>query len=70
MRAGAILTGARGRPWYDIEAAARAMVALADIGTRLQGEVAVIEINPLIVLERGRGAIGVDLVIEKHQQIA
>jgi acyl-CoA synthetase (NDP forming) len=66
-RAGAILAGARGRPPCDIEAAARALVALGDIGVRSQQDIAAIEVNPLIVLEQGRGAIGVDIVVEKHQ---
>jgi hypothetical protein len=64
-RAGAILAGVRGRPPCDIDAAARALLALADIGMRSQ-HIAAIEVNPLIVLEQGRGAMGVDLVIEKH----
>jgi acyl-CoA synthetase (NDP forming) len=66
-RAGFILAGARGRPPCDIEAAARALVALGDIGVRSQQDIAAIEVNPLIVLEQGRGAIGVDIVVEKHQ---
>jgi acyl-CoA synthetase (NDP forming) len=69
-RAGAILDGARGHPPCDIEAAARALVALAEIGLQSQPHLAVIEINPLIVLERGRGAVGVDVVIETQQQPA
>jgi acyl-CoA synthetase (NDP forming) len=65
-RAGAILAGVRGRPPCDMDAAARALLALADIGMRLQQDIAAIEVNPLIVLEKGRGAFGVDLLIEKH----
>ena len=66
-RVGAFLAGARGRPQCDIEAAAQALVAIADIGLRSQSEIAALEVNPLIVLAKGRGAIGVDIVVEYHR---
>jgi acyl-CoA synthetase (NDP forming) len=60
---GALLAGVRGAPPVDRAAAAEAIAALSRLGALLHGAVATIEINPLIVLERG--AVGVDLLIER-----
>ena len=55
-----ILDGVRGRPKLDVEAVADTLVRLSwlahDLGPRLQD----LEINPLIVLVAGRGAVAVD----------
>ena len=61
--AGQLLAGVRGAPPCDRAAAAAAIAALSRWGALLHGTVATIEINPLIVLERG--ALGVDLLIER-----
>ena len=61
--AGKLLDGVRGRSPYDIAAAADAIVALSRLGAATLGELASIEINPLIVHERG--ATGVDVLIER-----
>ena len=60
--AGRMLAGMRGQMAYDIEAAARAIAVLSRIGASTLGRFSSIEINPLIVHEKG--AIGVDLLIE------
>jgi hypothetical protein len=60
--AGQLLAGVRGAPPGDRAAAAAAIAAVSRLGALLHGTVATLEINPLIVLERG--AIGVDLLIE------
>ncbi|MBV8166755.1 MAG: acetate--CoA ligase family protein, partial [Alphaproteobacteria bacterium] len=54
--------GVRGGPPLDRAAAAAAVAALSRLGALLHGRVATIEINPLIVTERG--AVGVDLLVE------
>lgn len=59
---GKILAGARGKGPYDIEAAAGAVVALSNFALGTADLFAAIEINPLIVLEKG--AFGVDVVLE------
>jgi acetate---CoA ligase (ADP-forming) len=59
---GKILAGARGKGPYDIEAAAGAVVALSRFALGTADLFAAIEINPLIVLEKG--AFGVDVVLE------
>jgi hypothetical protein len=60
--AGKILAGARGQAPYDIDAAARAIVALSEFGAAGMGRISSVEINPLIV--HRSGAVGVDVVIE------
>lgn len=63
-RAGELLAGVRGKGPFDAEAAADAIVALSRFGAATGGILASAEINPLIVLERGRGAVGVDVLLE------
>jgi hypothetical protein len=63
--AGMLLDGVRGRGPFDRKAAAQAIVALSHIGAMLHGIAATIEINPLIVASQG--ALGVDLLIERHK---
>lgn len=60
--AGRLLEGVRGRPACDIDAAAAAIAALSRFGAARLGTVAALEVNPLIVGERG--ARGVDLLID------
>lgn len=69
-RAGTLLAGTRGQGAYDIDAAARAIVALSQFGAETRSQFASIEINPLIVLPKGQGASGVDVVIESFGQDA
>jgi hypothetical protein len=63
-RAGALLAGTRGQGPFDIEAAASAIAALSRFGAEAREAFATIEINPLIVMPQGKGAFGVDVVIE------
>ena len=65
--AGRLLGGVRGHPPCDIAAAADAVVALSRLGAATLGEIASIEINPLIVHERG--ATGVDVLIERADNL-
>ncbi|TJV46051.1 MAG: acetate--CoA ligase family protein [Mesorhizobium sp.] len=55
-----LLTGFRGRPRADIEAAAKAIAALSTLA--LRPEVSELEINPLMVLPEGEGVAAVDAV--------
>jgi hypothetical protein len=63
-RAGVLLRGVRGRGPYDAEAAAEAVAALSRFAAAAQGVLAAVEVNPLVVLEKGRGAVGVDALLE------
>jgi acetate---CoA ligase (ADP-forming) len=59
---GKLLKGVRGKGPYDMEAAARAVAAFSRFVVATESLFAAIEINPLIVLEKG--AFGVDVVLE------
>ncbi len=62
--AGTLLRGARGAGPYDIDAAAELIAALSRFGAATHGVLSAVEINPLIALEEGHGAIGVDALLE------
>ena len=61
-----LLDGARGKGKHDVLAAVRAIAALSRLGAATIGTLASIEINPLIVHEKG--ATGVDILIEGVDQ--
>lgn len=63
-RIGTLLGGYRDGIAYDLPAATRAIAALSRIMASAPAGVQAIEINPLIVLPAGRGAVAVDLVVE------
>lgn len=56
----AVLRGFRGRAHGDLDALADAVVALSRLVLRPEYRVVECEINPLIVLEQGKGVIAVD----------
>lgn len=68
LKAFPLLDGARGRPKADVQAAAKAIAALSRFAVRHADSVCEIDINPLVVLEQGRGAHALDalLVPEEH----
>jgi succinyl-CoA synthetase beta subunit len=55
LRSAPLLRGFRGRPRYDVDALARAIVAFSDMALALGPRLAEAEINPLFVLPEGRG---------------
>jgi acyl-CoA synthetase (NDP forming) len=63
-RAGTLLDGFRDAGPFDAGAAAEAIAALSAFGAATHGLLAAAEINPLLVLPQGRGAVGVDLLLE------
>jgi len=66
-----LLNGFRGKPKADIDAAAKAIAALSAAAMSADIRVREIEINPLLVLPEGRGAVAVDaLVLFDDQQEA
>jgi acetyltransferase len=63
-RISTLLGGYRDDGPYDVEAVRDAIVSLSRLMAEAGPEVRAVEINPLIVLRKGQGAVAVDLVIE------
>lgn len=63
-RIATLLEGYRDGVAYDIEAARDAIVAMSQLMASAGPDVKAVEINPLIVLPKGKGAVAVDLVVE------
>ncbi len=70
--AGRLLSGARGKV-YDIDAVIDQIVALSAIGYAGKNALRSIEMNPLIPLDRGCGAVAVDLaadlIASQHERL-
>ena len=64
IRAYPILTGARGKAPADIDALADAIVRLSALAVDLEDRVAELDINPLFVLDQGRGVVAADALIK------
>ena len=62
-RAGTLLAGYRGRPPGDVPALVHCLNALADFAWAERDHVAEIDVNPIVVRERGRGCVVVDALI-------
>jgi hypothetical protein len=63
LKAFAVLDGARGRPRADLPAAARAIAALSRFAAQHADSVAEIDINPMLLLPEGQGAVALDALI-------
>lgn len=55
-----LLQGFRGRPAADVEALVRTLVAMSHLAVQLEGRLAELDINPLMVLPAGQGVKAVD----------
>jgi len=62
LRSAALLAGVRGKPAADRAALIRAIVGFSEVAAGFAGR-AVLEINPLVVLEAGQGVIALDAVL-------
>ena len=62
--AGKLLAGVRGSPAADRAAAVAAITRISQVAHAARASFRALEVNPLIVLPAGRGAVAVDLVIE------
>ncbi len=62
LKAAQILGGARGRTKGDLDALARAVVAVSNLA--LSDDIVEAEINPLIVLPQGEGVVAVDALMQ------
>jgi len=61
-----LLAGVRGEPPRDLDAVAAMAVRLGEAMLGWRGELASIDVNPVIVFEKGRGAVAVDALLERH----
>lgn len=66
-RAGKMLTGWRGKPPADIDAAAETVAAVSRFIADLRDAVAEVEINPLAVMAEGQGCRALDCVIVRRR---
>ena len=55
-----LLQGFRGRPAADIDSLADTLVRVSHLAANLEGSLAELDINPLMVLPAGRGVKAVD----------
>jgi acetyltransferase len=58
-----LLRGFRGRPAADVEAVARTLVNVSHLAVHLDGVLAELDINPLMVLPAGRGVKAADALV-------
>jgi acyl-CoA synthetase (NDP forming) len=58
-----VLVGARGRPASDLQAAAAAIANLSRFASAHVDEIEEIDINPLLVMQQGRGAAVLDALV-------
>jgi len=59
-----ILAGYRGKPLADIEALADTVVQVAQMAVDLKDVLIALDLNPLMILPKGRGVIAVDVLME------
>jgi acetyltransferase len=64
LRGAALLRGVRGRRPADVAALADALVGLAALAEAHRGRLRALDLNPVVVLEAGRGVVAVDWLIE------
>lgn len=67
IRGFGLLRGVRGEPPADLEAIADTLLRLSQLVTDFP-EIVEMDINPLLVFERGRGAVGVDMRLVLESQ--
>ena len=63
-----VLAGARGRAPADVEALADAIVRLSALAVDLEAELAELDINPLLVMECGKGVKAADALIRPRKK--
>ncbi|HEY4027475.1 MAG TPA: acetate--CoA ligase family protein, partial [Candidatus Dormibacteraeota bacterium] len=63
LRVAPLLHGARGRPPADVAAAAQALVQLGELALDLGPRLRELDVNPLLVLPEGQGALAADALV-------
>jgi hypothetical protein len=64
LRCSSLLTGFRGHPGYDVDAAIEAVIGLARAAEMVSDRLIELEVNPLIVHEQGRGCCAADALVQ------
>ena len=64
-----LMDGFRGLPKADVESAAKAIAALSVAALATEARVREIEVNPLLVLPQGKGAVAVDALVIFDEQV-
>ncbi|HEU4367575.1 MAG TPA: acetate--CoA ligase family protein [Methylomirabilota bacterium] len=64
LRGAALLRGARGRPPADVDALADTLVRVARLAESHGASLRALDLNPLVVLAEGHGAVAVDWLVE------
>jgi acyl-CoA synthetase (NDP forming) len=64
LRGAALRRGARGRPPADVAALAEVLEEVAILADGQRGRLRALDLNPLLVLDEGRGAVALDWLIE------
>ena len=64
LRGFQILGGVRGKPASDVDALCETIVAVSNLAASLGDRLLGLDINPMIVLPKGQGAVAVDAVVE------
>jgi acyl-CoA synthetase (NDP forming) len=67
LRMAPLLEGVRGEPPLDAAAFARMAVKVGALMLAAGGSIASVDINPVMLFERGRGALAVDALVERRQ---
>ncbi|MFE9022141.1 acetate--CoA ligase family protein [Streptomyces sp. NPDC007808] len=63
LRGRALLDGVRGRPPADLDALVEVVLRVQRMALELEGDLAELDINPLMVLPRGQGAVALDALV-------
>jgi acetyltransferase len=63
-----LLRGFRGKPAADVDALVDALVRVSHLAVHLEGQLAELDINPLMVLAEGRGVKAVDALVVLQSQ--
>ncbi|GAU67486.1 pimeloyl-CoA synthetase [Streptomyces sp. NBRC 110611] len=66
LRGRALLDGVRGAPPSDVDALVEVVLRVQRMALEMDGELAELDINPLVVLPRGQGAVALDALAVCH----
>lgn len=70
LRMAPLFAGLRGQPALDVGAVARMAVRLGEAMLGWRGAVASVDLNPVMVMDAGRGALAVDVLAERSAACA